>query len=305
MMKMMRCLAAAAVLVGALVGCDRTKEKKEEVVVRGPVPAYAQVAGAYNARVVRLERLACPVGVVVHAKDDRGNPLREQVEGNLQLALPANVALRLDKVGQTVFYLGSNETKYWWFDLTGDKSALVGSHAKATPEAVASFGLPVHPLDLLEVLAIKPIPADGSEQATHATLAWSKNGKYLGLTLPGRWGGQRRFWLDPKTYDPVRVELIDKSGGVAVAGALSRYAPVEVAGDATVHPLMATQFDVELPTQQATAVLTLVRPENPGDAQRPKLFDLDGLLKYYRIQKVVDIDQQVRRQAALDEGSRK
>jgi hypothetical protein len=306
MMKITRCLAAAGVMcVGALFGCDHSKVKGEgppvAPVARGPVPAYAQVAGVYNARVRRLERLACPVGVVVHGRDDRGNALREQVEGNLQLALPANVALRLDKVSQTVFYLGSNETKYWWFDLTGDKTALVGSHEKATPEAVASFGLPVHPLDLLEVLAIKPIPDPNAEQATHAMLVWSKDGKYLGLTLPGRWGGERRFWLDPQTFDPVRVELIDKAGVLAVAGALSKYAQVEVASDTTVHPWMATQFDVELPAQQATAVLTLVRPVNPGESQRAKLFDLDGLLKYYKIQKVVDIDQQTRRQAAATE----
>jgi hypothetical protein len=281
---------AAACAVVALGGCCHDQKKDGGVIVRGAAPSYATVATAYNARVVRLEKLACPASVVVHYKDGKGNPLSEQVEANVQVALPASVAVRLDKVGQTVFYLGSNDTRYWWFDLTDEKTALVGLHEKATPEAVASFGLPVHPLDLLEVFAIKPIPPAGTEQATHAALAWSKDGHYLGLTLPGRWGGQRRFWLDPESFDPVRVELLDKNGVFAVSAALSRYLKVDVNGDTTVHPRMASDFQVDLPRQQATVSLRLAGPQNPGEAQKAKLFDVDALIKYYRIQKVYDID---------------
>jgi hypothetical protein len=282
-------VAACAVL--ALGGCCHNQKKDGEgVIVRGALPAYASVAEKYNARVVRLERLACPADLVVKYKDDKGKPLRDEVTANVQIALPASVVVRVDKVGQTVFYLGSNDTRYWWFDLTDEKTALVGLHEKATPEAVTSFGLPVHPLDLLEVFAIKPIPGAGTEQATHAVLAWSKDGHYLGLTLPGRWGGLRRFWLDPDSFDPVRVELLDKNGVVAVSAALSRYLMVDVDGDTTVHPRMASDFQVDLPRQQATFSLRLAAPQNPGEAQKAKLFDVDALLKYYRIQKVYDID---------------
>src|ERR1051325_11360447 len=304
MMKLAVSLGLAAVLcVGGLAGCDRSGVRNDQgAVPRGATPPYGDVAAAYNARVNRLERLACPADVSVHYEDDKGNPLKEHVDANVQAALPASVAIRLDKVGQTVFCLGSNEKKYWWFDLTGDKSALIGSHERATPEAVGSFGLPVHPLDLLELLAIKPIPEAGAEQATHAVLAWSKDGRLLGLTLPGRWSGQRRFWLDPKTYEPARVELLDRRGALLADAALSRYAEVEVAGDARVHPRIATDFQVDLPLQRATVSLRLAGPKNPGSAQRPQLFDLDGLLKYYRISKVVDVDQPRREHAAADEG---
>jgi hypothetical protein len=280
----------AAVAVASLQGCNSTRHTGEQApIARGAVPAYADVAAAYNARVQRLERLSSSIGVVVRAKNAEGNPLREQVEGNLQVALPANVAMRLDKV-ETLFYLGSNDTKYWWFDLTGDKTALVGRHDRATPETVASFGLPVHPLDLLEVLAVKPIPNAGGNDATHAQLAWSNDGHWLMLTLPGRWSGQRRFTLDPKTCDPSRIELLDRAGRTVVSAILSKYAEVEVSGDARVHPRMPTQVEVELPTQDATAVLLIPHPVNPGDAQRPKLFALDALLQLYRITKITDID---------------
>jgi hypothetical protein len=301
-----RLLAATLLLLSTLAACESTKHTPSEPpIARGQVPPYATVATAYNARVARLERLAAAGDVRVHYKDDKGKPLSDQVESNVQLALPASVAVRLDKVGQAIFYLGSNDTRYWWFDLTDEKTALVGSHDKATPESVAAFGLPVHPLDLLEIFAIKPIPAAESEQAAHAALAWSKDGRLLGLTLPGRWQGSRRFWLDPKTYDPLHVELLDNSGRVGASAVLSRYEQVEVIGDARVHPRMATDFQIDLPTQQAKVALRLSGLKNPGEAQKPKLFDLDFLLKYYKIQKTIDIDQhQPGRRAALDGSSK-
>jgi hypothetical protein len=296
------CLLLIAVL--AFTGCASTGSKGADAPVqRGPVPPYAQVAAAYNARVSRLERLACPVSVVVHTRNKEGNPLSEQVEGNLQMALPSSIALRLDKVGQTVFYLGSNQTTYWWFDLKDEKSALVGSHDKATPQAVADFGLPVHPLDLLECLAIEPLPDQPPRQAR---LAWTKDGHSLVLSMPGRWGGQRQLWLDPATYEPAKVVLMDKSGAIMASAKLAKYVDVDVSGDTRIHPRMASQFEVALPTQEATAVLTLVRPQNPGDAQRPKLFDVEALIKLYRIQKITDIDRPRDNQhAALNSGAAK
>ena len=63
---------------------------------------------------------------------------------------------------------------------------------------MAEFGLPVHPLDLLEVMAIKPIPEPGTEAAEKAELAWSKDGHYLYLTLPGRWGGEAAVLAGPQ-----------------------------------------------------------------------------------------------------------
>jgi hypothetical protein len=297
-----RLLATAFLLLLFLASCESTKPKTGEApIVRGPVPAYAAVANAYNARVTRLEKVAAGASVVVDYKDDKGKPSSGQLESNVQLALPASVGVRLDKVSQPIFYLGSNDSRYWWFELSDEKTALLGSHDKATPESVAAFGLPVHPLDLLEIFAIKPIPHPDSEQATHAALAWSKDGRLLGLTLPGRWQGQRRLWLDPDSYDPVRVELLDRSGRTAASALLSRYEPVEVIGNTRVHPRMATDFQIDLPAQQAHVALRLSGLKNPGEAQKPGLFDLDFLLKYYKIQKVIDIDQQrPGRQAAID-----
>jgi hypothetical protein len=287
--------AAASLIILAVLtaGCESTqKHGGNAPIAHGPTPPYATVAAAYNARVNRLERIACPGAIIFQGHNDKGEAIHEQLECNLQIALPASVALRMDKVSQTVFYLGSNPTHYWWFDLTGEKTGLFGKHDSATLERVSAFGLPVHPLDFLEVLAISPIPGPDSEQATHAKLVWSGDGRSLGLTLPGRWAGQRRFWLDPNTYEPSRVDLLDKAGKVVLTAQLSRFVEVEVSGDARVHPRMPSQLDVDVPSQNASAVITLPHPKNPGEAQKPKLFDLSALLQYYRIQKTIDLDQQ-------------
>src|SRR5262249_8425040 len=97
------------------------------------------------------------------------------------------------------------------------------------------------------------------------------------------------------------VELLDRSGGVAASAVLSRYEQVEVIGDARVHPRMATDFQIDLPVEQAKVALRLSGLKNPGESQKARLFDLDFLLKYYKIHKTIDIDQhQPGRQAALD-----
>ncbi len=99
----------------------------------------------------------------------------------------------------------------------------------------------------------------------------------------------------------MRVELLDRRGALLASAVLSRYTNVEVAGNARVHPRIATDYQVDLPAQKAKVSLRLAGPANPGQAQRAKLFDLDALLKYCRIRKIIDIDQPREKHAAAGE----
>ncbi len=296
-------LALACMMLMAC-GCRRHERLDEPVIARGPVPSYGVVAAAYNARVQHLERLSGSVALNIKARNAEGEQITEQVEGNLQIALPSSVALRVDKVGQTVFYLGSNPQRYWWFDLTQDpKTAAVGSHALATPEAVTSFGIPVHPLDLIEVLAIRPLPEEKDAGKDGASaLAWSKNGRLLGVTLRGRWG-QRRLWLDPETYEPVEIELLKDDGRVLVRCMLSGLRTIEVDNDANARPRVAQRFFIDLPLQDAQVVITLEAARNLGERMRMRVFDLETLLDYYKIQRVVNIDDRMKRDDGANPGA--
>jgi hypothetical protein len=256
------------------------------------VPAYAEVANAYNARVRRLERLQAGVSMIVRAPKENNELTKDQVQGNLSMMLPSSVALRLDAYSKTIFRLGSNEERYWWIDLTKHpKVAMVGAHSAATPERVSAFGLPVHPLDLIEVFAIKPLPEPGTPEAGKAELAWSPDGQQLGLTLPGRWG-KRRFWLDPKTYSPGKIELMDEGGQTVVLGTIDGFQQIAVEGDTTVHPYIPKKLELELPLQEATVLIETHDATNPGPRQRVQVFNLQTVLASDGVDKVVDIDRQ-------------
>ncbi|HYE62901.1 MAG TPA: hypothetical protein VD997_12970 [Phycisphaerales bacterium] len=286
------CLCGVVSLnVGCRGGAQPKPADEGSVIQRGALPAYDAVANGYNRRVTHLERLEALVALNVTAVNQKGEQISNQVEGNLKVMLPASVSLRVDKVGKPVFYLGSNEQQYWWIDLTQDpKVAMVGAHAKATPEAVNDFGIPVHPMDLIEVLAIKPLPQPGSDEAHQARLAWSANGRALVVTLPGRWG-ERRFSLHPETFAPIRIELLDGQGSTVVSCVHTDFQPVEVVGNTTVRPQVTKRIDLSLPVQKATVTVSVYEPRNPGQELRVQVFNLQAVLQNFNIRNVVDIDQ--------------
>lgn len=283
------CLVETLVLLALGLGACRRHQQIDSgpAVQRGPAPAYAAVAAAYNARLIHLDRLSGSCSLNIRARGLEDDRIKEQVQGNLQIMLPSSIALRIDKFGQVLFYLGSNIERYWWFDLTHDaKVAMVGEHDRATLETVTSFGIPVHPLDLIEVLGIKSLPA---QAGAGARVAWSPNGRLLGVTLAGRWG-LRQYWLDPASYDPMQIELQTPAGEALVKCRLERFHTIEVVGDANARPRVAEQFFVELPRQEAQVTITLQDVKNPGPAQRVKVFDLPTLLTYYNIEDVRSVD---------------
>jgi hypothetical protein len=292
MMRKLGVLAAGLTLLG--VGACRDKPKtpgEGSVIQRGVPPAYADIARAYNARVEGLNRFQSSAALNVEATNQKGEVIKEQVEGPILIELPSNFSLRMTKVQKPVFYLGSNAERYWWVDLLADpKTATVGTHAKATPESTAAFGVPVHPLDLIEVLGIKPLPGADSAEAKLAKVEWSKNGRLVGVTLPGRWG-TRRLWLDPSSYAPAIIELLDDREQLVVRCTISGFQPVAVSGNALLHPWAPKRLDVELPRQAAKVIISLQDVQNPGEAMRVQVFNLETVLKHYDVKKMVDIDQ--------------
>lgn len=281
-------LAFAAIFVA---GCSSTPKPDpvpvQRPIERGAPPSYASVAEAYNARVRRLEKLRTPVTLRVLAPDAEGNPINESAEGNLSIERPSNVALRIDKVGQTLFHLGSNDAAYWWMDLSGDEPlAFVGRHALARPATVRRFGVPVHPLDLVELLAITPLPAPGTEPAT---VNWSTDGRRLAVMTRNRWG-LRRIWLDPVTLDPVGVDLLDNVAQLVAMSRLREMTAVDVRGEALTPTRVAADVEIELPVQRTTVRLRLAQPENPGDRMRPEVFNLERLGDRFGVRRVVDMD---------------
>lgn len=284
-------LGWALAMVLGLAGCCPPKGPEPVSVIHrpGPPPDAAGVLSVYNARVRRLEALKAGALVSVRGKDGRGKAFDEQVEGFLQIVRPRKVALRIDKLSQTYFWLGSDDDRYWWLDLSADeKIAMAGHHARATPESAARFGIPVHPLDLQDLLAVTPIEPT-------ATTAWTRDGRLIALELPPRAPGfgPRRVCVDEHSFEPRRVELLDSSGEVVASADLRELKAVDVAGEAFAGASVPTRATISLPGLGVTVELQLHTLENPGAARiKPGNFDLARLLQQHRVTREINLDEQ-------------
>lgn len=271
-------LGAMSVLC-ASIGCG--PERTGEVVERGPAPAYAAAARAYNERADRLGRVWARAVVTIRYVDTEGVVQREQGEGHLQLLRPGKVAVSVGKVGTVLLWLGSDGTRWWWIDLTGDaRVARVGRRGEE-PAALALV-----PGDLFALTGTAPLPASGG--ATQ----WSADGQLLGLTSvrpaarPGAAPGVQRLWVDPATYEPVGVELYDAARRLELVSKLDDPDYVLMRGEAGSGPRMATSISVHHPASDTEVYLRLGGMEDGRVSEGA--FDLSRLLDELRVDRVVD-----------------
>lgn len=287
---MSRVICGAALLIGVLgaSGCSlfQSDPSKSDVIVRDdPPPTFDAIAKRYDERVKRLERLWGSVSLRILGVDRDGEPVDEQAEAYLQVIRPRKVALEVKKVGETYFYMGSNDTRYWWIDLhSEDRTAIVGTHENATPQAAQQLGVPLHPLDLLELLGITPIGT--TVNVWGSKVKWSQDGRSIVVRTPGRWG-PREYLLDPETFEPQRIALLDPRGQVAAMAELQSYQPVAVRNDAKAEPRMAKRFVIDVPPN-TTLTIRFEQTENREIKDKP--FDFDYLKKVFRVREVRDAD---------------
>ncbi len=269
-----RVLAACALAIG---GC--AANKNANIDRPDPPPSYVQAAVAYNHRVSHFITFWAPVTVHYITRRD-GKRETGKAEGHIQVVRPSKLALSVGKFGEVYFYLGSNDDEYWWFDMANadDKWALFGRHDAATPATVERFGLPIRPLDLMGVLGVLTLPETGG------ATSWSKDGRWLVVTVPGEYGSTR-LTLDPRTFIPAGIELLDSGGATVVTAQLEESLNVLGAPVGTTTPM---RYIIGIPALQAEIRITL------RDAQvrtiRDIAFDRDRLMSAYKIVNVIDLD---------------
>lgn len=266
----------------ALASCAGTPRSQDKPLpVRGSSSA-SSIVEAYNTRVRDLAILRAPVTMVIDSPKEGGGRTRDQVEGTLQVMLPSSVALRIDKVGQALAYLGSNDAQYWWFDLGDQKRAYVGTHAQASMDKARRFGLPVHPLDLVELAGVTPLP-----NPSLLTLSRSPQGEDI-VEVPGRWA-TRRLFLNG-AHEPTRIEIVGRDGRTAVSARLLRYQPVEVEGNVFSKARIASLVEIDIVDADVRSSISIVEPKNPGAKLRLKGFDLSAMLESYNVKDIIDMD---------------
>lgn len=288
----------------AVFGCQSSPSKPAPGGVSAPVvkplPSVASVVQAQNERVRGLDTLWARVSLRVDGKLANAQLNKEEAEGYLQVVLPKKVAVSINKLGNTYFYLGSNDELYWWFDLSGDKRAYFGRHASATSETVDRFGIPVHPLDLIELMAITPAPGAG-QPGTPEKLHWSADGTLLWYDVAAR-GSVKRVLIDPKSLQPVMVELLDSSGKVVVRSELSKYAAFASRSIPGQNPSVASRCIIKVPRQDLTITINLNDPGSGSPDGKPIksiAFEFLKLNQAYPVTKLIDLDKREAVDAAV------
>lgn len=273
--------AAICLLIGACAS-----QPKDAPMKLGPPPAYASIAARYNKRCADLDRLKATVTIIVDTPDGKGGRRKDQVEAYLQLILPTRFSLRVDKVGKTLAILGSDERRFWWID-TDARVARVGEHAHAATNraAAAEFGIPILPSDLIELLAITPLPLN--EQAAGLKTVRADSGDVI-IELPPSSPGEsaRRLYIDEATAFPTRVEVFDTARAVILQAALTRPVQVKVLDNSFSPAFVASRYEILIPSTDTRVTVSIASPENPREEMRLKPFDLDTLLEAYGVEDI-------------------
>jgi hypothetical protein len=283
--------AAAALLSVAMcvvLGAGCKSQQAQHAMLRGELPTYDKVAEGYNARVTPLERLWARTVVRFTFVDANGKSQTEQVEGHCQYIRPRRTLVSFHKAGHPLAMLGSNEDRFWWIELGEQKRAFVGTHAAATPDRIAAAGLRVHPIDLMELLGLTPLPSAGEG----CTVGASADNRHLVVTIPGE-SSKRRLFLSPATLQPSRIELVDATGRVSAFSQLAKYRAVALKGapPEVPRPWVATDIRVEADNGATKVIMELSEPQNDPGRFKPAAFDFDRLVEAYGVNEIRDLDK--------------
>jgi hypothetical protein len=106
--------------------------------------------------------------------------------------------------------------------------------------------------------------------------------------------GVRRLMLDPQTYEPLRMEVVDSRGAMLLASELSNYTTVAVRGGRADAPRVRVPSEVvaTFSRGQTQVRMRLYDPETGGSRPRSGAFDFETLVRNNRVQRVINLDDQ-------------
>jgi hypothetical protein len=291
----------AAMLLMLSVGCRQ--ETKSGLLKPVPAPAimpvYHEVAFRSNQHVAMLDRLWSHASVEVRFLDEKKKKRRERGDDStLMIEVPSRLALSIGKMGNTIIWAGCDSQRYWLFDLFGDKGVIHGRHELLYRYEMPGLPLKIRPSDLPLLLGLLPIDP-GSGAAQDPPVGWAGT---LGAFVVQPPGAPIRLFVDHKTWLPVRVELMDPHGGVAVISELSDHQPVEMVGvGLSAAPRIATRISMSLKDEYFAMDMQLSRmtdARGAGDEKKGRAFgrafDFDYLADHafeIRPQDRVDLDE--------------
>ncbi|MGD9688417.1 MAG: hypothetical protein AB7K52_04380 [Phycisphaerales bacterium] len=253
------------------------------------VPEYARVEGASRERVAGLDRLWSRATVQIRYTDNKNERRFEQGEGHLRIEFPTHVALSAGKIGQTLFWLGCDDRRYWWFDLTGDdRVATVGEHGGpgASRGGLATL---ISPRLLPRLMGLLPVGTAGVVQP-------SADHRLLSVTTRIEGGFERR-WLNPATLEPTKIELWDEQRRPLLAADLSEYENVVLETGGGGGPRIPTRISIGHPESGTEIRLYLSAATDGTRTWDAGAFEFERLIGALGAARVVDLDADGPRQS--------
>ncbi len=233
-------------------------------------PAYETIVATHNARLERLRTIYSRGVIEIRWTDETGRHF-EQGNVDLWVSLPRRTALRVEKLGEVLLWIGSDDDHYWLFDLLAQETTLVvGAHEDA-PRPVHATALTVRPLSLLDLMGLTPLP-DGAA----VDIVFDAERDAWALETVGA-GGPIRLYLDRAKLLPKRVEVLSEKGEVTLYSNLRRYKSVKLTGAAGMaNPKLATLVDIAATNDSARLKLAL---DSPNDEANEQVFRLERLIR--------------------------
>ena len=276
--------AIAALACAVVTGCATSDAPRAGA--QRETPAYTDVARAYNERADRLGRVWARAVVEARYVDQDGRRRSEQGDGHLQLLTPDRLALSLGKLGETVLYLGCDNTRYWLFERADTTRAAVGRHSNLGRGCARSLGLPAHPLDVIDLLGVSPLPVrEGA-----GVVSWTSRGELV-VETPGRLA-TLRIVMDAASHHPSRIELAPGPGEDAwLVARLENYERLAVR-EGSYGPFIATRIRIVHAESDTELRVHLFDPSDGIVRGRiaPDVFDFEYLVDALNAREIEDLD---------------
>jgi hypothetical protein len=285
-----RAMIALALVAACCSACRSTGAPSDTPIPRGPVPTVSQIADPWNARVARLDRLWARTVVTMRYLDAEGDTKSAQGEGHLQRLDWYKVALSAGKVGETLFWFGADQDRYWFFDLSSaDRRRVVfGRHDQLTRDKGQLLSIPVPPRQYMRFSGLSAFPT----RIEGAVITRTNK-----TTLQARFSDRAGDWIydiDERTLHPISITSLDEDGNPEVRSTLSDYRTVllESPGDAIVQAPGRIVIE-HLPSETSITITIDGQMIDGRRAGRPKpaAFDLEGLIEALGpIDEPIDLD---------------
>jgi len=256
----------------------------------GQAPTYDALATRHNQRLANIKQFSAQSQIELIYHDAKGKRHYEQADQcRVMLVRPRKMALLVRKFGVgDLFLAGSNDERYWLFDLTDSKRRLLYLGQHDVPHASAAarrLPIPVQPQDLPRLMGL----AELDPQATGSVAA--VKGGYLITSPDAQW----RMVLDPETWLPVRVELLDADHQVYMTSLLARPAQVELFERSPIAwPRLMSRIEIRPRSSKDRVIVHLSGIDDGIESEsiQDRAFELDRLIRTYKPDEVIDLDME-------------